>query len=48
MVTFTKEDRGQIDSVARFAQAIAELSGEQKLWFRGHAKSSWSLIPTIG
>jgi len=29
-------------------QSIAELSGDQKLWFRGHAKSSWSLIPTIG
>jgi hypothetical protein len=48
MVTFAKEDRGQIDSVARFVQSIAELSGDQKLWFRGHAKSSWSLIPTIG
>jgi hypothetical protein len=48
MVTFTKEDRGQVDSAARFVQSIAELSGGQKLWFRGHAKSFWSLIPTIG
>jgi hypothetical protein len=48
MVTFTKEDRGQIDSVARCVQSIAELNRDQKLWFRGHAKSCWSLIPTIG
>jgi len=48
MATFTKEDRGPINSVARFAQSIAELSGDQKLWFRGHAKSFWPLIPTIG
>ena len=48
MVTFTKEDRGQIASVTELLQSIDEAKGDQKLWFRGHAKSSWSLVPTIG
>jgi hypothetical protein len=48
MVTFTTEDRGRIDSVTGLLQSIAELSVDQKLWFRGHANSSWSLVPTIG
>ena len=47
MVTFTSEDRGKIASVTGLLQSIAELSGDRKLWFRGHAKSSWSLVPTI-
>jgi FRG domain len=48
MVTFTTDDRGRIDSVTGLLQSIAELRVDQKLWFRGHANSSWSLVPTIG
>jgi FRG domain len=55
MVTFSSEHAGSIRSVNDLLAAVAaqrrsievERVGDQKLWFRGHAKEAYCLIPTI-
>jgi FRG domain len=56
MITFTTHDAGQIESITGLLSSIAQLRSDieterladRKLWFRGHAKVSYSLMPTIG
>jgi hypothetical protein len=57
MITFTRQEpAGQIVSLADLLSSIAQLhceieeerQADAKLYFRGHAKASYLLIPTIG
>jgi hypothetical protein len=56
MIMFKTHYPGQIGSAADLLSSIGQLDNEieterrlaGKLWFRGHAKISYSLIPTIG
>ena len=50
-VSFDFTDRGLIETVHAFVREVSAFRKEtdkHKLWFRGHSKSDYKLVPTIG
>src|SRR6266581_4758735 len=50
-ISFKFSDRGPIKKVAAFVgevSVVREATDRHKLWFRGHSKSEYKLVPTIG
>jgi len=50
-VSFDLERRGEADSVQNFIEGVFGVRREthhHKLWYRGHASSSFQLLPSIG
>jgi len=49
--SFALTRRGNIESVDGFVREVSEVreqTDKHKLWFRGHSKSTFNLLPTIG
>jgi len=50
-VSFQHTERGAIEAVDAFVRevsAVREETDRHKLWFRGHSKAEFRLVPTIG